>query len=92
MVTIFILANLVVLGFCIWITVADSISTGWWGTLGFSVIGIAAAVNVVKPIRMLSVIDMPETMMACGMAIVCMWVLGRKAYWWTKEHKHNGAH
>ncbi|KVF08996.1 MULTISPECIES: hypothetical protein [Burkholderia] len=91
MVTIFVLANLVVLAFCIWISVTDAIVTGWWGTIGFSTIGIASAVNVMKPIRMLSVIDMPETLMMVGMAIVCTWVMARKAYWWHKGHKH-GTH
>ncbi|RQS88081.1 holin [Burkholderia seminalis] len=91
MVTIFVLANLIVLAFCIWIAVTDAIATGWWGTVGFSIVGISAAVNVLKPIRMLPAIDLPETMMTVGTAIVCLWVMGRKAYWWTKGHNH-GTH
>ncbi|AOJ31427.1 holin [Burkholderia metallica] len=88
MVSIFVLANLIVLLFCIWITVTDGISTGWWGTLGFSVIGVAAMGNVLKSVRMVTAIDMPETVMMVGVAIVCLWVMGRRAYWWKKEHKH----
>ncbi|MDN7654305.1 holin [Burkholderia multivorans] len=88
MVTIFVLANLIVLAFCVWIAVTDTISTGWWGTVGFSTIGIAAAVNVLKPVRMMPAIDPPETLMMAGMAIVCLWVMWRKAYWRNKEHKH----
>ncbi|MBR8393342.1 holin [Burkholderia cenocepacia] len=91
MVTIFVFANLIILAFCIWIAVTDAIATGWWGTVGFSIVGISAAVNVLKPIRMLPVIDLPETMMTVGTAIVCLWVMGRKAYWWTKGHNH-GTH
>ncbi|WP_260427245.1 MULTISPECIES: holin [unclassified Burkholderia] len=91
MVTIFILANLVVLAFCIWIAVTDAIATGWWGTVGFSIIGISAAVNVLKPISMLPVIDMPETLMLVGLAIVCVWVVARVAYW-HKKGGHRGAH
>ena len=58
------------------------------GAPSVSIIGIAAAVNVLKPIRMLPATDLPETLMMVGMAIVCLWVMARRAYWWTKEHKH----
>jgi hypothetical protein len=88
MISIFVLANLVVLAFCVWISVTDAIATGWWGTLGFSVSGVAALGNLLKPIRMAAVIDMPETTMLVGIAIVCVWVMARKVYWWKKEHKH----
>jgi hypothetical protein len=50
--------------------------------------GVAALGNLLKPIRMAAVIDMPETTMLVGIAIVCVWVMARKVYWWKKEHKH----
>ncbi|WP_186259170.1 holin [Burkholderia gladioli] len=86
MVTIFFAANLVVLLFCIWISLSDDIVTGWWGTLGFSVIGLASALNTVKPLRHVEAIDVSETMLMCGLAIVCIWVMARKFYWWRKSH------
>lgn len=87
-ISIFVMANLIVLAFCIWITVTDAISTGGWGTLGFSISGLAAMANLVKPIRMASTIDIPETAMLVGFAIVAVWIMVRKFYWWHKEHKH----
>lgn len=91
-ISIFVLANLIVLAFCIWITVTGEIVTGGWGTLGFSIVGLAAMANLVKPIRMAATIDIPETTMLVGFAIVAVWITVRKIYWWAKEHKHNGAH
>lgn len=88
MVTIFVLANLVVLVFCVWISITDAIATGWWGTLGFSVSGVAALGNLLKPIRMVAVIDIPETTMLVGLAIVCVWIVARVFYW----HKKGGRH
>ncbi|WP_333986733.1 holin [Burkholderia cepacia] len=88
MVTIFYLANLVVLLFCMWIAVTNVFVTGWWGTLGFSIIGLASAANLFKPVHMPSAIDMPETLMLAGLAIVCVWILARVVYW----HKKGGRH
>ncbi|WP_244254356.1 holin [Burkholderia vietnamiensis] len=62
--------------------------TGWWGTLGFSIIGISSAVNLFKPMRMPSTIDMPETLMLVGLAIVCIWIAMRVAYWRKKGGRH----
>ncbi|MBR8083068.1 holin [Burkholderia vietnamiensis] len=91
MVTIFYLANLVVLLFCMWIAVTNVFVTGWWGTLGFSIIGLSSAVNLFKPLRMPSAIDMPETLMLVGLAIVCVWIAARVAYW-RKKGGHRGAY
>lgn len=88
MVTVFYLANLVVLLFCMWIAITNVFVTGWWGTLGFSIIGIASAVNMFKPMRMSAAIDMPETLMLVGLAIVCVWIMVRVAYWRRKGGRH----
>ncbi len=88
MFTVFYLANLVVLLFCMWIAVTNVFVTGWWGTLGFSIIGISSAVNLFKPMRMPSTIDMPETLMLVGIAIVCIWIAMRVAYWRKKGGRH----
>ena len=88
MVTVFYLANLVVLLFCMWIAVTNVFVTGWWGTLGFSIIGISSAVNLFKPMRMPSTIDMSETLMLVGLAIVCIWIAARVAYWRKKGNRH----
>jgi len=81
MVTIFFIANAIILAFCIWITIARGLPTGWWGLLGFSIIGIAAAANLFKPIQMHRAIDLPETLMMVGMAIICARVVIRRAFW-----------
>lgn len=90
-ISIFVMANLIVLVFCMWITVTDAVATGGWGTFGFSIVGLAAMANLVKPIRMASTIDIPETAMLVGLAIVAVWIMVRKYYWWKKEHQH-GVH
>ena len=87
-VAIFFIANVVVLGACIWVALTDAVKTGVWGTTGFAAIGVAAVGNLFKPVWMRHTIDGPEILMLVGMAIVSLWVLGRKVYWMSKERQH----
>lgn len=74
--------------FCIWITLSDSVVTGISGTLGFSIIGLSAAMNFFKGIHHFEKVDAPETGMLIGLAIVCVWIVARVFYW----HKKGGRH
>ncbi|KUY56308.1 MULTISPECIES: hypothetical protein [unclassified Burkholderia] len=80
MVTTFLIANSIVAAVCIWITIARGLPTGWWGLLGFSIIGVTAA-NLFKPIHMQRAIDAPETLMMVGTAIVCARAVVKRAFW-----------
>ncbi|AHN74679.2 holin [Pandoraea pnomenusa] len=90
-VSIFFVANIIVLGACIWVALSDTVKTGFWGTVGFSAIGLAAVGNLFKPVWMRHAIDGPEVLMLVGMAIVGLWVMGRKVYWMNRGKKH-GSH
>jgi len=81
MVATFLVANAIILGFSVWVTLARGLPTGWWGTLGFSIIGVAAAANLFKPLHLHQAIDLPETLMMVGMAILCSRVVVRRAFW-----------
>lgn len=86
MFTVFFIANVVVLMFCIWISVTDGVATGWWGTIGFGTVGLGAMLNLLKSLKLAHAIDGPETLLIVGLAIVCVWAAVRKAYWWRKGH------
>ncbi|QTP32828.1 hypothetical protein B7759_01406 [Burkholderia glumae] len=86
MLTVFFIANVVVLMFCIWISVTDGVATGWWGTIGFGTVGLGAMLNLLKSLKLAHTIDGPETLLMVGLAIVCVWVSVRKAYWWRKGY------
>lgn len=88
LVPLFFVANVIVLGGCIWLALSDAIKTGFWGTTGFSAIGLAAVGNLFKPFWMRHAIDGPEVLMLAGMAIVGLWLMGRKVYWMNKEREH----
>ncbi|VVE82580.1 holin [Pandoraea sputorum] len=87
-VSLFCIANVIVLGACIWVALTDAVKTGFWGTTGFAAIGVAAVGNLFKPVLMRQSIDGPEVLMLVGMAIVGLWMMGRKAYWANKERQH----
>ncbi|MGS1071534.1 holin [Burkholderia glumae] len=86
MLTVFFITNVVVLMFCIWISISDGVTTGWWGTIGFSIIGLASALNIFKEMRWAGSVDGPETLLMIGLSIVCVWVMARRAYWWRKRY------
>jgi len=85
---LFFVANVVVLAACIWAALSDALFTGFWGTTGFALIGLSAAINLFKPFWMRHAIDGPEVLMLVGMAIVGVWLMARKAYWANKEREH----
>lgn len=90
-VLVFFIANVVVLAACIWVALSDAIKTGFWGTTGFSAIGLASVGNLFKPVWMRHAIDGPEVLMLVGLAIVSIWVMARKVYWTNKGRGH-GSH
>lgn len=90
-VSIFVVANVIVLGACVWVALSDAVKTGFWGTVGFAAIGVASVGNLFKPVLMRHAIDGPEVLMLVGMAIVGLWVMGRKLYWMNKGGEH-GSH
>lgn len=85
---VFFIANVIVLAGCIWLALSDAITTGFWGTTGFSAIGLASVGNLFKPVWMRQAIDGPEVLMLVGLAIVAIWLMARKAYWMSKERDH----
>ncbi|WP_176399091.1 holin [Pandoraea sp. PE-S2T-3] len=91
LVWLFIAANVVVLAACIWVALSDEMSTGLWGTTGFALIGLSAAINLFKPIWAREAIDGPEILMLVGMAVVGIWMMVRKAYWQSKGGQ-DGTH
>ncbi|WP_331708676.1 holin [Pandoraea sputorum] len=90
-VSMFFIANVIVLAGCIWLALSDAITTGFWGTTGFSAIGLASVGNLFKPVWMRQAIDGPEILMLVGLAIVVIWLMARKAYWMSKGRGH-GSH
>lgn len=90
-VSVFFIANVIVLAGCIWLALSDAITTGFWGTTGFSAIGLASVGNLFKPVWMRQAIDGPEILMLVGLAIVVIWLMARKAYWMSKGRGH-GSH
>ncbi|VVD64212.1 holin [Pandoraea pneumonica] len=84
LVCLFIAANIIVLAASIWISLSDALPTGFWGTFGFAMIGLSAAINLSKPIWMREAIDGPEILMLVGMAVVGIWMMVRKVYWHNK--------
>ncbi|VVE78216.1 holin [Pandoraea sputorum] len=90
-VSVFFIANVIVLAGCIWLALSDAITTGFWGTTGFSAIGLASVGNLFKPVWMRQAIDGPEILMLVGLAIVAIWLMARKAYWMNRGRGH-GSH
>ena len=91
LVCLFVAANIVVLAASIWIALSDALPTGFWGTSGFALIGLSAAINLSKPIWMREAIDGPEILMLVGMAVVGIWMMVRKVYWQSKGGQ-DGTH
>ena len=91
MLFIFNTANLIVLMFCIWITLSDEIVTGISGTLGFSIVGLSAAMNFFKAMHHFEKVDAPETGLLVGLSIVCVWIVAR-VFYWHRKGGHRGAH
>ncbi|MEX3555350.1 MAG: holin [Burkholderia gladioli] len=83
----FVVANAAVLALSIFLTLSRKIDTGLLGTLGLSMIGVAAAANVLKPAWSPCAVDGPESLMLYGTATVGVWVLRE----WFLGKKH-GAH
>ncbi|MEX3556628.1 MAG: holin [Burkholderia gladioli] len=69
----YLVANGLVLSLSIFLTLNQRIETGLFGTLGLSMIGVAAAVNVFKPAWDVCAVDGPEALMLTGMAVSGLW-------------------
>ncbi|VVE85051.1 holin [Pandoraea sputorum] len=85
---VFFIANVIVLAGCIWVALSDAVKTGFCGTVGFSAIGLAAVGKLFNPVWMRHAIDGPEVLMLVGMAIVGLWVMGRKVCWMKRGRQH----
>ncbi|WP_321944516.1 holin [Burkholderia cenocepacia] len=81
-------ANALVLGVSILLTLNQKIETGVLGALGLSMIGVASAINLLKPMWLICAVDGPETLMVIGMAVIGVRIVSRRANTWRKEHKH----